>query len=235
MDPSSNTDTSNERLIADLAKDLAPVPPLKPPAVRALKWLAVVAAAAIALAMIADLSAIEHRLSAAPDMWLATAGSTLTAMLAAVAAFKLSLPDARRSWALLPLPATLLWIIASGLGCMRGSLVPETHVASLSEACDCFVFILGLAVPLSIILITMLRRAYSLQPTLTALMAGLASAAAAATLLNFFHPFDAGLIDLVVHSVAVAIIIAANWALSRRLLGPIFLQGRVTGGAARTN
>jgi hypothetical protein len=81
----------------------------------------------------------------------------------------------------------------------------------------------------------MLRRAYSLQPTLTALMAGLASAAAAATLLNFFHPFDAGMTDLVVHSVAVAIIIAANWALSRRFLAPIFLQGRVTGGVARTN
>jgi hypothetical protein len=42
-------------------------------------------------------------------------------------------------------------------------------------------FIIGQSVPLSAALIVMLRRAYSLAPPLTAAMAGLASAAAAAT------------------------------------------------------
>ena len=107
MSTFSNSDSVNERLIHDLATGLVPVRRLRPPSVRALTWLAVVAAIAIMLAVIGDLSALGHRLSAAPDMWLSVTGSTLTAILAAIAAFQLSLPDAHRKWALLPLPATL--------------------------------------------------------------------------------------------------------------------------------
>ena len=222
MSTSSNSDSANELLIHDLATDLVPVRRLRPPSMRALTWLAVVAAVAIMLAVIGDLSALGHRLSAAPDMWLSVTGSTLTAILAAIAAFQLSLPDTRRIWALLPLPATLLWIVASGVGCLRTWFVPGTHAADLSEARDCLIFIVGLAVPLSALLIIMLRRAYTLQPKLTALIAGLASAAAAATLLNFFHPFDAAATDLAVHVFAVAIVIGANWGFNGRLLATNF-------------
>ena len=155
-------------------------------------------------------------------MWLSVTGSTLTAILAAIAAFQLSLPDARRIWALLPVPAALLWVVASGVGCLRTWFLPGTHVADLSETRDCLIFIVGLAVPLSALLIVMLRRAYPLQPELTALVAGLASAAAAATLLNFFHPFDAAATDLAVHVFVVAIVIAANWGFSGRLLATKF-------------
>ena len=218
MSTSSNSNSSHEHLISDLADDLAPVRRLRPPGVRALTWLAVVVATGIVLAAFADLSALVHRLGGARDMWLSVTGSTFTAILAAIAAFQLSLPDARRTWALLPLPAALLWVIASGVGCLRNWLVPDTHAADLSEARDCLILIVGLAVPLSALLIVMLRRACSLQPELTALIAGLASAAAAATLLNFFHPFDAAATDLAVHAVAVAIVITANWGLSGRLL-----------------
>ena len=235
MNTSSNNGSAHERLISDLATDLAPVRRLRPPSVRALAWLAVVVATAIVLAMIADLSALGHRLIAAPDMWLSVTGSTLTAILAAIAAFQLSLPDARRAWALLPLPAALLWIVASGVGCLRTWFVPGTHAADLSEARDCLIFIVGLSVPLSALLIIMLRRACPLQPELTALIAGLASAAAAATLLNFFHPFDAAATDLTVHVFAVAIVIAANRAFSGRLLATNFSRSDVTRAGARSN
>lgn len=222
MNTFSNNGSAHERLIGGLAADLAPVQRLRPPTVRALGWLAVVAAIAVGLAMIADLPALEHRLMGAPDMWLAVAGSTATAILAAFAAFQLSLPDAPRAWAALPLPAALLWIGASGAGCLRTWLVPETHVADLSEARDCLMFIVGLSVPLSALLIVMLRRACSLQPGLTAAIAGLAAAAAAATLLNFFHPYDAAATDLAVHAGAVALVIVANRVLSGRLLATNF-------------
>jgi hypothetical protein len=235
MNTSLNPDSANERLISDLASALAPVQRLRPPSVRAVIWLAVVAATAVVLAVVADLPAVWHRLGGAPDMWLAVTGSILTTILAAIAAFQLSLPDARRTWALLPLPAALLWIVASGVGCLRTWFLPGTHVADLSEARDCLIFIVGLAVPLSVLLIAMLRRAYPLQPALTALVAGLASAAAAATLLNFFHPFDAAAIDLTVHVFAVAIVIGANWGLRGRLLATNFLRSDVTPTAARSN
>src|SRR5664280_165727 len=92
MNTSSNSGSAHERLIRDLATDLAPVRRLRPPSVRALAWLAVVVATAIVLAMIADLPALGRRLAAAPDMWLAVTGSALTVILAAIAAFQLSLP-----------------------------------------------------------------------------------------------------------------------------------------------
>ena len=92
---------------------------------------------------------------------------------------------------------------------MRAYMLPGTHFAAIGETRDCLLFIIALSVPLSAALIVMLRRAYSLAPPLTAAMVGLASAAAAATLLNFFHPFDATAADLGVHVVAVAIVVAA--------------------------
>jgi hypothetical protein len=157
-------------------------------------------------------------MAAIPDMWLAVLGSVATMAAAAFAAFELSLPDRSRAWAFLPLPALALWIGASGLGCMRGYVVPGTHAAGIGEMRDCLLFIIGLSVPLSAALIFMLRRGYSLSPALTAAMAGLASAAAAATFLNFFHPFDAAVGDLAMHSVAVLIVVAAARAVGSRTL-----------------
>lgn len=209
--------SSPEALIQELASDLRPVRRLAPPLLRALGWLAVVGALAVALACFADLGAMVRRLTAAPDMWLAVAGSTLTAILAAIAAFQTSLPDRKPAWALLPVPGLLLWVGASSLGCLRSWLLPGTHPADLVEARACLVFILGVSVPLSILLVVMLRRGYSLRPNLTAATGGLAAAAAAATLLNFFHPFDAAATDLVVHTGAVVLVVLANRALSGRV------------------
>lgn len=211
-------DRSPDRLIGALAADLRPVRPLLPPALRALAWLLFVAAVAAGLAAFANVSATGHRLSAVPDMWLAALGSIATTAAAAFAAFELSLPDRSRLWALLPLPAVVVWIGASGLGCMRGFLLPGTHVAATGETMHCLLFIIGLSLPLSVILMVMLRRGYSLAPPLTAAMAGLASAAAAATLLNLFHPFDAAAADLLVHAIAVLVVVIAARAFGTRML-----------------
>jgi len=203
------TDSYN-RLIEALGADLTPVRRLAPPGLRALSWLTIVGAIALALATVSDVSAMSRRLMAAPDMWLAAIGSLVTAVLATVAAFQLSLPDRKPAWALLPLPAAIFWIGASGIGCLRSWFIPETHAASLGEAEICLTFILGLSVPLSILLILMLRRGCPLRPNLTLVIGGLACASAAATLLNFIHPYDATATDLAVHAFGVATVILAN-------------------------
>jgi hypothetical protein len=209
---------AHDRLIGALAADLQPVRRLPPPPLRALIWLTLVLLIAAVLALFANLPAMAHRIMSVPDMWLAVLGSIATAVTAALAAFELSLPDRSRAWALLPLPAAVLWVGASGLGCLRAYVLPGTHVADLGDTRDCLIFIISLSVPLSAVLIFMLRRACSLTPTLTATMAGLASAAAAATLLNFFHPYDAAATDLLVHLVAVMIVVAAVRAFGPRAL-----------------
>jgi len=216
--PTAQAQSRHEGIILSLTADLKPVRRLPPPGWRALLWLALVATIAFTLAMVADRTAVVSRLTAAPDIWLSASGSALTMVLAAVAAFQLSLPDRSPLWALLPLPAALLWIGASGAGCLRTWLVPGTHAAVLDDTKDCLVFILALSVPLSALLLGMLRRGYTLRPGLTAAVAGFASAAAAATLLVLFHPYDASATDVVVHVVAVALVIVANRAYGGRLL-----------------
>lgn len=214
----SMSDAPHDALIDVLASGLRPVRRLSPPALRALLWLGLVALIATALALVTDLDGLERRLAAAPDLWLAVLGSTLTAIGAALAAFELSVPDRRATWAMLPIPPLLLWIGASGLGCLRGSIVPGTHVAPLSEASDCLLFILGLSVPLGGALFLLLRHGFALRPGLTAAIGGLAVAAAAATLLNFFHPFDTAATDLAVHAVAVALVIGVSRLAAGRAL-----------------
>jgi hypothetical protein len=218
MSSTSEPQSPHDDIIRSLAADLKPVQPLQPPSVRALIWLAVVVAAGLGLAAFADRAGLAARLAAAPDMWLAAAGAALTMVLAAIAAFELSLPDRNQVWALLPLPAALLWIGASGAGCLRTWLVAGTHAAVLDDSKDCMLFILAVSVPLSALLLAMLRRAYPMRPGLAAAMAGLASAAAAATLLNLFHPYDASATDLAVHVVAVALVVLANRAYGGRML-----------------
>jgi len=207
----------HDRLIEGLASDLRPVQPLPSPGRRAVIWLGFVIVAGLLLSLIADLPAFVQRFIASPDMWLAMLGSALTALLAAIAAFQLSLPDSSRAWAWLPLPALLLWIAASGLGCLRNFVLPGTYVPPLGETMECLAIIVALSLPFSLLMFAMLREAFSLLPGMTAAIAGLAVAAASATLLNLFHPFDAALIDLLVHAFAVALVVVVSRVYGARL------------------
>lgn len=206
--------SAHEQLIAELCTELQPVRRLASPWVRALGWIAAVLGLGIAFASIANLEALWNRLMMAPDMWLAELGSALCAVLAAFAAFATSVPDRSPRWALLPLPAALLWVAASGAGCLRAWILPRAHAALAAAVMDemrlCLAFIVGISLPLSVLLVVMLRRACPLRPGLTAALGGLAAAAAAATLLSLFHPFDVTASDLFVHAVAVLIVVGAN-------------------------
>lgn len=205
-------------LIRDLSADLVPVRRLRSPTIRALLWLAAVAALALVLGVFSDVTTMARRLTAAPDMAMAALGSASTTVLAAFAAFQLSVPGHSRAWALLPLPAAIVWVAASGAGCLRSWLIPDIHLATMNDEKGCLLFIVGLSIPLSALLIVMLRRAFPLDPGLIAALAGLASAAAAASLLLLFHPFDASATDLAVHAFAVSLVVGANRVFGGRSL-----------------
>ena len=195
-------------------------------------WLAVVGVAAAALAMGADLKGLGLRILAAADLRWSVAGSIATAGLAAIAAFQTVLPDRRPAWALLPIPALVVWLGADGLGCLRDWAVTAggTHPPSLVEARSCLVFIVGVSVPLCAVLAAMLRRGYAVHPARTGMLGGLAAAAASASLLKLFHPYDASALDLAFHAGAVATVVLAFSMLGRRTL----LSGAAGGRGART-
>ncbi|HTW28671.1 MAG TPA: NrsF family protein [Acetobacteraceae bacterium] len=209
----------HEALIRELTAELRPVRRLWSPPWRTAVWAAVLVVAAGGLACVSDLHAIWLRLTGASDMWLAVVGSVVTALTAGLAAFELSLPDRSRAWALLPLPGLALWLGASGMGCLRTTLIPAARMPTMGEESHCLMFIVGVSVPLSLLLLAMLWRARPLRPGPVAAMGGLAAAAAAASLLSFIHPYDVAASDLVFHTVAVGIVILIVRALGGRALG----------------
>ena len=218
--PPPNGGADLDRLIGELSGGLKPVRRMLPPSIQAVLWLILplVIGAGLLLFAHVDFAALAARLLAVPDMWLANGAAVLTAILATIAAFMLGRPDRGAGWAWLPVPTTIVWIAASGLGCLRETLLPGTVVLSLGEATDCLMLIVTFAIPLSLLMIWMLLRTASSFPSLTATMAGLACASASAMLLELIHPVDAAATDLIVHGIAVAIVILVN----RKLGGKIF-------------
>ncbi|MDQ6648048.1 MAG: DUF1109 domain-containing protein [Pseudomonadota bacterium] len=212
---------SHEALIDRLGTELVPVRRLLPPGWRAAGWLVVVVLIAVGLLMQYGAAPMLRRFAATPDLAWAGIGAVITAISAAWAAFALSVPGRGAAWAWLPLPGALLWIGASGLGCLRTLVAPGTRISSLHQSADCLVFIIGFSIPLSILMIVLLRRACPLRPTLTAVLIGLASAAASASLLEICHAYDAAATDLLTHAVAVALVVAVNAALGGRLLSRV--------------
>ncbi len=209
---------SHQALIDRLGTDLVPVRRLLPPGLRTAGWLLLVAALAAGLLMHYGAGPMLRRWAATPDLAWAGIGAVITAISAAWAAFALAVPGRRAAWAWLPLPGALLWIGASGLGCLRTWLAPGTEVAGLQQSADCLLFIIGFSIPLSALLVVLLRRACPLRPVLAAVLIGLASAAASASLLEICHAFDSAATDLLTHALAVAVVVAVNAAMGGRLL-----------------
>lgn len=208
----------HDDLVERLAGGLAPVRRLPAPALRALVWLGAAVAIGLALMPMADMEGLRARM-ATPDLRFAALGAGLTAVAAALAAFQVSVPGRSLRWAWLPLPPAILWVGASGLGCLRSVVAPGANLPDGHDMQHCFTFLVCVSLPLSILLVLMLRRACPLHPTLTAMLGGLAASAAAAVLLVPFHPHDATATDLATHLVAVIAIVWANALAGGRLLG----------------
>ncbi|GAA0707679.1 DUF1109 family protein [Dyella marensis] len=210
--------SNHHRLIDALGAELVPVRRLPPPWRRAAGWLLVVAAIAAVLFVHYGSGGMLRRWAGAPDLAWAGVGAVLTAATAAWAAFALGVPGRSARWAWLPVAPALLWVGASGLGCLRDWIAPGTVVAGPHQPIGCLQFIIAFSVPLSALLIWLLRRACPLRPVLTAVLIGLASAAASASLLEICHEFDAAASDLLTHALAVVAVIAVNAAMGGRLL-----------------
>ena len=213
---------SHEALIDRLGTDLVPVRRLLPPWLRTVGWMLVVAAIAAVLLMHYGAEPMLRRWANTPDLGGAGLGAVITAITAAWAAFALGVPGRPAAWAWLPLPGTVLWIGASGLGCLRlhlrNVIAAGTQVPTMHQSADCLIFIISFSIPLSALLIVLVRRACPLRPVLTAVLIGLASAAASASLLEICHAFDAAATDLLTHALAVAVVVAVNAAMGGRLL-----------------
>jgi hypothetical protein len=178
-------------LIESLVGDAKPVRRLRPPVLRALTWLvfatAIVALLAVSHGLRQDLSARLQQ----PLFVTSICASVLTAVLAVVAAFIVSLPDRSRWWLLLPAPALALWVSTISYQCFTDWVTMQPDGIRLGEAADCFATLVLTSVPLWLGMLLMLRYVALLRSAAPALAASLAVAAIASTALSLFHPLDA--------------------------------------------
>jgi hypothetical protein len=209
----------HEALIRRLTEGLRPVRLLPSPTKRAAWWLLA------ALVLGAGLTAVGRHVplipgvDVGPFLWGTFLAAALTAILAAVAAFQLTRPGASVRWMALPAPAWAAWMWVSGIDCVASRGTPERWGETLADSAQCLLFIVGTALPLAMLLARMLRRACPLDPARVMALGGLASAAAAASVLAFAHPHHATPLDLATHAIAVVAIVGLSVLLSNRLVG----------------
>ncbi|MBI5263503.1 MAG: DUF1109 family protein [Bradyrhizobium sp.] len=211
-------------LIASLATRMTPVRRLRPPAFRAAGWLLL---AAIILALLAVNQGIRPDLVERlrePAFALRMLGAVLTAILAAIAAFMVSLPDRSRLWLLLPAPALAIWLLNIGYQCLTDWIAIGPEGMSPGEAARCFATLVLTSLPLSLTMLVMLRYSASLRPTAVALMGSLAIAAITATALSLFHTIDASLMILMWNVGTAAMFVGLAGTFGRRMFEWVALR-----------
>jgi hypothetical protein len=209
-------------LIEALAADARPVRPLSSPLKRAATMLGVLAlGSALALFFFGDLHQLRGRYAGREDMLMLEMSAMLaTAVLAVIGAFFASIPGRSSRWLLAPLPPFLAWLLLSGAGCYDDLVRRGPSGWEIGHSVDCLVFIVATSVALGAPLIWRLSRASPIDPLPVALLGGLGTAAAAAFLLQFFHPFEVTFIDLAVHLLSIALVVGTAALINRRALSP---------------
>jgi hypothetical protein len=204
-------------LIDALATNVPPVQPLRRPAVRAIGW---VFFAVLILGLLGVSEGLRPDLASSvrdPMFDLRVAGALFTGVLAAAAAFMMSLPDRSRLWLLLPLPALALWLSTIGYQCITDWISVEPDGVQFGEAAQCFATLALTSVPLSLAMLIMVRYAALLRPVTVSLMGSLAVAGFAAVALSLFHAIDATLMILMWNLGTAAVFAVLAGTLGRKM------------------
>ncbi len=215
--------SESERLIAQLAADARPVRRLRPPLTRAALWLlAAGAVVAVSVAYHGVQPASLEALGEAHEMfeWLLTLA---TGVGAVIAAFYISLPDRSPRWALLGILPAVAWLASTGFGCLAEFLEMGAAAFAWGEPWLCLRYIAEMGVPLTAVMLLMLRHAGPVRPLATMLLAALGMAGLSAAGLAFFHPDHTAWLGLLWHGAALAIVLAGGAlgaAMLRKLYAP---------------
>ncbi|MFI4995883.1 MAG: NrsF family protein [Hyphomicrobiales bacterium] len=218
-------------LINSLAANLAPVRRLRPPVARAASWLLL---AVLVLSLLAVSQGIRSDIALRlqdPAFAVGIAASLMTGVLAAVAAFVVSLPDRSRLWLLLPVPALVAWLSTIGYQCLTHWVSFDPNGISLGETARCFATLVLTSLPLSLAMLVMLRYAAPLRPTAVALTGSLAVAAITATALSLFHSLDATAMILMWNLATTALFVGLGGLLTRRMFSWVAPRPQSSGRA----
>ena len=210
--------TKTPDLIDALVECATPVRRLRPPLVRGALWLALAALILALLAIVhgvrADLAERLHQ----PVFVVSITAALATGVLAAVAAFMVSLPDRSQWWLAVPAPALAVWVGTIGYGCLTDWVVIGPDGVRFGETLRCFATLVLTSVPLAIALAVMLRYAALLRPGAVTLAGALAVAAITSSALSLFHDLDATMMILIWNLGTAALITGLGGLFGRRVL-----------------
>lgn len=211
--------TRTPDLIDMLAADATPVRRLRAPATRAACWLLfaglVMLCVAIAHGVRPDL-AVKLR---QPLFVIPMVAAMATGILAAAGAFVASVPGRSRRWLLLPVPTAIVWLAASGYGCLTDWVVIGAEGISVGEAARCFATLALVGMPLSLAMLIMLRHVARLSPTPVTMAGGLSVAAMTAMAVSILHPVNAAVMILLWNFGVTALFLWLSGRYGQRLLG----------------
>lgn len=205
-------------LIDVLVEAATPVRRLRPPWQRAVLWLLL---AAIVLGLLCIAHGVRTDISVRlrePVFILSMIGALATAVLAALAAFKLSLPEGSRWWLLVPAPGLAVWVSTIGYGCLTDWVRMDPDGVRMGEAARCFATLFLTSIPLSVAMLIMLRHAALLRPTAVSAVGGLAISAMTSFALSLLHDLDATIMILLWNLGTAALIAGLASAFGRRVL-----------------
>lgn len=205
-------------LIDTLVDCATPIRRLRSPIVRASLWLLL---STLVLVLIALGHGVRPDLAERlrqPIFVVGMSGALATGILAALAAFKVSLPDSSRWWLLLPALPLAVWVSTIGYSCLTNWVSMGPDGIRLGEAVRCFATLLMASAPLSIAMLVMLRYAALLRPIEVCMAGGLAVAAITAFALSLFHDLDATVMILMWNLGVAALIAGAASLFGRSML-----------------
>jgi hypothetical protein len=210
--------TSTPQLIDALVERATPVERLRAPLVRACRWLCF---AAVVLALLAAVHGVRADLMAhlrQPVFLLSLAAALATGILAAIAAFMISIPDRSPWWGLLPAPALAVWLSTIGYGCLTGWVSMDPAGIHWGETARCFATLLLTSAPLSLAMLVMLRYAVLMRTQVVTAMGALAVAAMTSFALALDHDLDATVMILLWNLGTAALITAIGGLFGGRML-----------------
>lgn len=216
---------STPDLIDSLVADAKPVRRLRPPVTRALCWLLF---AALMLTLVALVHGVRPDLMLKlrqPTFVVSVTAALITAVLASTASFIASVPGRSRRWLLLPAPAVVVWMSTIGYGCLTNWVSIGPDGMSPGETARCFATLAITGIPLSLVMLIMLRYVARLAPTPVVMTGSLAVAAMTAAALSLFHPLDATVMILMWNFGVATLLLALSGLYGRRLFGWVAPQG----------
>ncbi len=217
--------TSTPELIDSLVADAKPVRRLRPPVTRALCWLLF---AALLLALVALVHGVRPDLMLKlrqPTFVVGVVAALITAALASTASFIASVPGRSRRWLWLPAPAVMVWMSTIGYGCLTDWVSIGPDGISPGETARCFATLAIIGIPLSLVMLIMLRYVARLAPAPVVMTGSLAVAAMTAAALSLLHPLDATVMILMWNVGVAALLPALSGLYGRQLFGWVAPRG----------